>query len=68
MAIRLSDLNEYSTAVAVRPAAQPLPRPVVPDVYAQQALMRRGENGLAVRETPRQGNLAGLGELVQVVT
>lgn len=66
--MRLSDLRDYSTAVAVTPSVQPLPNFVVPTAYATQALMRRGENGLAVRETPNNTSLAGLGELVQVVT
>jgi hypothetical protein len=73
MAIRLNDLNDYSTAVALRPALQPLVAPTVPVVAATQALMRRGENGLALSEIPgnqptRRVRLNGLGELVQVVT
>lgn len=70
MAIRLSDLRDYSTGVAVSPAVQPLPGVVVPSSYAAQALMRRGENGLSLSEMPgeRRVRLNGLGELVQVVT
>ena len=72
MAIRLSDLNEYSATVAVRPAPQPVAPNYVPDVAATHALMRRGYNGLALSEYPEQERarvqLNGLGELVQVVT
>ena len=73
MAIRLNDLNDYSTAVAARPVLQPLVAPVVPMTAATHALMRRGENGLALSEIPgdrpvRRTYLNGLGELVQVVT
>lgn len=71
MAFRLSDLNEYSMAVAVAPGVQPLPSLTVPNVYAQQALTQRGQNGLALSECGQrrvQTRLNGLGELVQVVT
>lgn len=73
MAIRLSDLNEYSTAVAVTPSVQPVSASYVPTVAATHALMRRGSNGLALSEFPtreraRLQRLNGLGELVQVVT
>lgn len=70
--MRLSDLNEYSTAVAVTPTVQPLAPNYVPSVAATQALMRRGYNGLALSEFPDRERarvrLNGLGELVQVVT
>jgi len=73
MAMRLSDLNEYSTAVAVTPSIQPVSPTYVPTVAATQTLMRRGSNGLALSEFPtrereRMQRLNGLGELVQVVT
>lgn len=73
MSIRLSDLNEYSTAVATTPSVQPVSSSYVPTVAATEALMRRGGNGLALSEFPtrereRLQRLNGLGELVQVVT
>jgi len=73
MAMRLSDLNEYSTAVAVTPSIQPVSPTYVPATAATHALMRRGCNGLALSEFPtrereRMQRLNGLGELVQVVT
>lgn len=72
MAIRLSFISDYSTGVAVQPAVQPLVNAPVPTTYATQALMRRGENGLALSEIPGERRvrsaLNGLGELVQVVT
>lgn len=72
MAMRLSDLNDYSTAVAVTPTVQPVAPTYVPNVAATQTLMRRGYNGLALSELPQRERarvqLNGLGELVQVVT
>lgn len=69
--MKLSEMN-YSQQIARRPAARPLDVPVVPDVYARQALNQRGSYGLSLSEVrnplDRETSLSGLGELVQVVT
>lgn len=68
MTTKLSELNEYSQGFANgrQPRAYQGQAPLTP---AQQALTRTrpAGNGLAISETP-VNSLAGLGELVQVVT
>ena len=69
MTVRLSEVGEYSQAVAVRPNLPEVAN-VVPTRAAQQALSRRRFGGLALTEVNRResASLSGLGELVQVVT
>lgn len=73
MSIRLSDVGEYSQAIAENGSrARQLPEDVVPATLPREALTRsRGAHGLALTEVsgPRRQSLSGrLGELVQVVT
>ena len=72
MSIRLSDVGEYSQAVAENTGRARPAQNVVPMTYAREALTRtRGPHGLALTEEggqPQRVRLNGLGELVQVVT
>lgn len=70
MNVRLSEVGEYSQAVAENGSRARQVPTAVPMTAAKAALQTRGAHGLAVTEDRGQplARLNGLGELVQVVT
>lgn len=67
MGIRLSEVGEYTQAVARRVPVREVSREATPMVAAREALTRGGNMCLTEMQD-RERRSAGLGELVQVVT